>query len=218
MKWNVCIYDLNVFDVRRLYLFHLFFLIAPNEFVRNVWNVQPFIGSSLHSYNHTNTLPLTHFTMQTKSRLLLSRKSVYLIYNINHKHLLLVFLSFDPFHRRSFSLVVFCYFFILSFRFNDSFYLQICKLFVIFRLTFTIHKPSLKLIRPIKFKNSEYYRCFRCWLFRSFFLLCFYNTFTISISISIFAFEVFISSNLHLNQNHVDSVNLSDFTVTQMKT
>lgn len=112
MKWNVCIYDLNVFDVRRLYLFHLFFLIAPNEFVRNVWNVQPFIGSSQHSHNHTNTLPLTHFTMQTKSRLLLSQKSVYLIYNINHKHLLLVFLSFDPFHRRSFSLVFFCYFFI----------------------------------------------------------------------------------------------------------
>lgn len=163
----MCIYDLNVFDVRRLYLFHLFFLIAPNEFVRNVWNVQPFIGSSLSSYNHTNTLPLTHFTMQTKSRLLLSQKSVYLIYNINHKHLLLVFLSFDPFHRRSFFLVVFCYVFILSFRFNDSFYLQICKLF--FRLTFTIHKPLLKLMKPIKFQNSEYYRCFRFWLFRSFF-------------------------------------------------
>lgn len=112
----MCIYDLNVFDVRRLYLFHLFFLIAPNEFVRNVWNVQPFIGSSLSSYNHTNTLPLTHFTMQTKSRLLLSRKSVYLIYNINHKHLLLVFLSFDPFHRRSFFSRCFllCFYFIIQ--------------------------------------------------------------------------------------------------------
>lgn len=67
----MCIYDLNVFDVRRLYLFHLFFLIVPNEIcARNALQMRPQPRVCTH-----------YFQFQIKSRLLLSRKKkrLYLI-------------------------------------------------------------------------------------------------------------------------------------------